>query len=73
MVGDPNQWARILAGLEAVRQATRPRGARIVTIIVHPPGSASVEIPEERIAGILRQSGVERRWVQGDTSREQDI
>ena len=71
--GDPSQWARVLAGLEAVRQATRARGARIIVVIVSPaaspalpvagaPGAPGPELPEERLAGILRQAGLERRW-----------
>jgi len=64
VAGDPNQWARVLAGLEAVRQATRARGARTVLVVVHPQGApgADVSIPEDRLAGLLRQANIERRW-----------
>jgi hypothetical protein len=67
VMGDPNQWARVLAGLEAVRQATRPRGARVVVVVVSPHGSPlpAVDIPEERLAGLCRQAGVERRCARG--------
>lgn len=59
--GDPSQWSKILAGLEAVRQATRPRGAKTVVVIVHPPDVPSAEVPDDRLAGIIRQSGTERK------------
>ena len=29
--GDPSQWSKILAGLEAVRQATRPSVERLIS------------------------------------------
>ena len=63
MSGDPNQWSKVLAGLEAVRQATRPRGAKTVVVIVHPPDVPTAEVPDDRLAGIIRQSGTERKWV----------
>ena len=63
MLGDPNQWSKVLAGLEAVRQATRPRGARTVVVIVHPPDVPAAEVPEDKLAGIIRQSGTERKCV----------
>lgn len=61
MLGDPNQWSKILAGLEAVRQATRPRGAKAVVVIVHPPNAPTTEVPDDRLAGIIRQAGTERK------------
>ncbi|KAK9904998.1 hypothetical protein WJX75_007420 [Coccomyxa subellipsoidea] len=63
VTGDPSQWARVLAGLEAVRQATRPRGARVVLVIVHPPGGPPSDLPEDRLAGLTRQASLDRRWV----------
>ena len=59
--GDPNQWSKVLAGLEAVRQATRPRGAKTVVVVVHPPDVPTAEVPDDRLAGIIRQSGTERK------------
>ena len=63
VTGDPSQWARVLAGLEAVRQATRPRGARVVLVIVHPPGGPPSDLPEDRLAGLTRQASLDRRQV----------
>ena len=62
-VGDPAAWTRVLAALEAVRVATRPRGARTVIFIVQPPGEPPADLPEERLGPICRQGGVERRCV----------
>ena len=59
--GEVNQWSKLLAGLEAVRQATRPRGAKTVVVIVHPPDVPTAEVPDDRLAGIIRQSGTERK------------
>lgn len=61
VTGDPAQWARVLAGLEAVRQATRPRGARVVLVIVSQPGSPPGDLPEERLAALTRQAALDRR------------
>ncbi len=44
-----------------MRQATRPRGAKTVVVIVHPPDVPAAEVPEEKLAGIIRQSGTERK------------
>lgn len=72
VVGDPNQWARVLAGLEAVRQATRPRGARMLLVIVsHLPAGPPTELPEDRIAALTRQAGIERRCVHVHTRSPQ--
>lgn len=60
-MGDPAAWTRVLAALEAVRVATRPRGARTVVVVVHPPGEPPADLPEERLGPICRQGGVERR------------
>ncbi|KAK9839808.1 hypothetical protein WJX81_003235 [Elliptochloris bilobata] len=69
-VGDPAAWTRILAALEAVRVATRPRGARTVIVVVQPPGEPPAELPEERLGPICRQGGIERRWVVGLSAAE---
>ena len=60
-MGDPAAWTRVLAALEAVRVATRPRGARTVVVVVQPPGEPPADLPEERLGPICRQGGVERR------------
>ncbi|BDA49832.1 hypothetical protein COCOBI_14-4520 [Coccomyxa sp. Obi] len=63
VTGDPAQWARVLAGLEAVRQATRPRGARVMLVIVSQPDSPPGDLPEERLAALTRQAALDRRHV----------
>ena len=61
VVGDPAAWTRVLAALEAVRVAARPRGARTVVVVVQPPGEPPAELPEERLGPICRQGALERR------------
>ncbi|PRW58338.1 hypothetical protein C2E21_2711 [Chlorella sorokiniana] len=61
VVGDPSSWAWLVSQLDAVRVATKGRGARIVVIITQQAGAA--EVPEDRIAMICRQAGIERRCV----------
>ena len=61
-------WARACAQLEAVRVAVRARGANIVVVILQPEGAGLggaplAELAEERVIGLCRQAGVERRYV----------
>jgi len=60
-VGDPAAWTRVLAALEAVRVAARPRGARTVVVVVQPPGEPPAELPEERLGPICRQGALAAR------------
>ena len=61
VAGDPSGWARALADIDSVRDATRSRGAHIVLAVVSeaPLG----DVPEDRAQSLIRQAGVERRWV----------
>ena len=58
-MGDPSSWARALADIDAVRAATRGRGAHVVLVVVAdvPQG----DVPEDRVQSLIRQAGIERR------------
>ena len=59
VAGDPSGWARALADIDSVRNATRSRGAHIVLAVVSeaPLG----DVPEDRAQSLIRQAGIERR------------
>ena len=59
MAGDPSGWARALADIDSVRDATRSRGAHVVLAVVSeaPLG----DVPEDRAQSLIRQAGIERR------------
>lgn len=61
VVGDPSAWAWLVSQLDAVKAGVKNRGARVVVLVVLPPGSA--DIPEDRMAMLCRQAGTERRCV----------
>ncbi|EFN58956.1 hypothetical protein CHLNCDRAFT_137536 [Chlorella variabilis] len=65
VVGDPSAWAWLVSQLDAVKSAVKSRSTRIVVIIAQQGPAAGVggEVPEDRIAMICRQAGVDRRCV----------
>ena len=62
VVGEMGAWVRACGGLDAVRTATRGRGARTVVVVV---GPAAGELPEERLGAISRQAGIDKKCGTG--------
>lgn len=61
VLGDPASWLRCTQQADAVKAATRARGARAVIIIVQP--AASSDIPDERALQLCKQAGIDRRCL----------
>lgn len=59
VLGDPASWLRCTQEADAVKVATRARGARAVIIIVQPASSS--DIPDERALQLCKQAGIDRR------------
>lgn len=59
VVGDPSSWARALSDIDAVRAATRGRGAHVVLAVV--ADTPLGDVPEDRVQSLIRQAGIERR------------
>ncbi len=59
VLGDPASWLRSTQQADAVKAATRARGARAVIIIVQ--HASSSDIPDERALQLCKQAGIDRR------------
>lgn len=59
VVGDPGSWARALADIDAVRGATRGRGAHVVLAVV--ADTPLGDVPDDRAQLLIRQAGIERK------------
>ncbi|DBA90115.1 TPA: hypothetical protein ACH3X1_003431 [Trebouxia sp. C0004] len=59
VLGDSASWLRCTQQADAVKAATRARGARAVIIIVQT--SSSSDIPDERALQLCKQAGIDRR------------
>lgn len=49
----------LLLQMEAVKGAARPRGVRVMVVVVQAPGEG--DLPDDRAAMICRQAGVDKK------------
>lgn len=60
VVGDPASWLLCTQQADAVKGATRARGARTLIVVVQ--DSATQDTPDERALQLCKQAGIDRRY-----------